>query len=195
MSYQDYRQSLNRQLSDKVQQELSSFREEMLSKSPQEIYEAAYQIATKNDIAECFSGTNYSPNTVKALMKSSNLLNEIYEEWLAADCSHMDDLQQTVSDFKDYGFVEAVVALTGVPTEWIPPPQTPKKDEPKVLLLPPKNKDCNTIWRPRYRHGNFFCKVCGDQTDFIHLHCLNKQINMSMFTIIKSTLRQYSTSP
>lgn len=162
MSYQDYRQSLNRQLSDKVQQELSSFREEMLSKSPQEIYEAAYQIATKNDIADCF---------------------------------HMDDLQQTVSDFKDYGFVEAVVALTGVPTEWIPPPQTPKKDEPKVLLLPPKNKDCNTIWRLRYRHGNFFCKVCGDQTDFIHLHCLNKQINMSMFTIIKSTLRQYSTSP
>lgn len=102
MSYQDYRQSLNRQLSDKVQQELASFREEMLSKSPQEIYKAAYQITTKNEIAECFADTNYSPNVVKALMKSPNLLNEIYEEWLAADCSHMDDLRQTIADFKDY---------------------------------------------------------------------------------------------
>ena len=28
--------------------------------------------------------------------------------------------------------------------DWKPPP-APKKDEPKVLLLPPKNKDCNRV--------------------------------------------------
>ena len=54
---------------------------------------------------------------------------------------------------KDYGFVEAVEALTGVSTEWIPPPQTPKKDEPKVLLLPPKNKDCNRVMQYLFRRG------------------------------------------
>lgn len=102
MNYQDYRQSLNRRLSDKVQQELTSFREEMLSKSPQEIYDAAYQIAIKNDIAECFKDTDYSPNVIKALMKSPNLLNEIYDEWLGRDCSQMDDLRQTIADFKSY---------------------------------------------------------------------------------------------
>lgn len=35
-------------------------------------------------------------------MKSPNLLQEIYEEWLASDYSHMEDLRQTITDFKDY---------------------------------------------------------------------------------------------
>jgi len=54
---------------------------------------------------------------------------------------------------KDYGFVEAVEALTGVSTEWIPPPQSPKKDEPKVLLLPSKNKDCNRVMQYLFGRG------------------------------------------
>ena len=54
---------------------------------------------------------------------------------------------------KDYGFVEAVEALTGNAVEWIPPPQTPKKDELKVLLLPPKNKDCNRVMQYLFGRG------------------------------------------
>lgn len=50
---------------------------------------------------------------------------------------------------KDYGFVEA---LTGGAVEWTPP-QTPKKDEPKVLLLPPKNKDCNRVMQYLFGRG------------------------------------------
>ena len=53
---------------------------------------------------------------------------------------------------KDYGFVEAVEALTGGAVEWTPP-QTPKKDEPKVLLLPPKNKDCNRVMQYLFGRG------------------------------------------
>ena len=102
MDYQEYRQSLNQKLYDKVQRELSAFREEMQSKPPQEIYDAAYQITIKNDIAECFSDTDYSPQAAKALMESSNLLQDIYEEWLERDNSHMEDLRQTVADFKSY---------------------------------------------------------------------------------------------
>lgn len=39
MNYQEYKQSLNQKLTDKVQKELSAFREEMQGKPPQEIYE------------------------------------------------------------------------------------------------------------------------------------------------------------
>ena len=53
---------------------------------------------------------------------------------------------------KDYGFVEAVEALTGGAVEWTPP-QTPRKDEPKVLLLPPKNKDCNRVMQYLFGRG------------------------------------------
>jgi hypothetical protein len=100
LNYQEYRQSLNCKLTDKVEQELATFREETLSKSPKEIYEAAYQISLKSDIAECFSETDFSPQAVKALMKSTNLLDDIYQEWLETDYSHMEDLRQTVSDLR-----------------------------------------------------------------------------------------------
>lgn len=113
MNYQEYKQSLNQKLTDKVQKELSAFREEMQGKPPQEIYDAAYQIALKNDIAECLSGTDYSPQAAKALMKSSNLLQEIYEEWLATDYSHMEDLHHTIADFKDY-MVKTEKILSGL---------------------------------------------------------------------------------
>ncbi len=53
---------------------------------------------------------------------------------------------------KDYGFVEAVEALTGGAVEWTPP-QTPKKDEPKVLLLPPKHRDCNRVMQYLFGRG------------------------------------------
>ena len=89
-------------LPDKVQQELSVFQKEMLSKSPQEIFDAAYQIQVKNDIAECILNANYSPQAVKALLKSPNLLQDIYDEWLETDYSHMGELSCTVTDFKNY---------------------------------------------------------------------------------------------
>ena len=102
MNYQEYKQSLNQRLTDKVQREFSAFREEILGKPPQEIYDAAYQIVLKSDIVECFSNADYSPQAAKALMKSPNLLQEVYEEWLETDFSHMEDLRQTITDFKDY---------------------------------------------------------------------------------------------
>ena len=54
---------------------------------------------------------------------------------------------------KEYDFVEAVEILTGqTMADWKPPP-TPKKDEPKVLLLPPKNKDCNRVIQYLFGRG------------------------------------------
>lgn len=54
---------------------------------------------------------------------------------------------------KEYSFVEAVEALTGVTADWIPPPPALKKDEPKVLLLPTKNKDCNRVIQYLFGRG------------------------------------------
>ena len=102
MNYQEYRQSLNQRLTDRVQRELTCFREEMQAKTPQEIYDAAYQIAMKNEIADCFSNADYPSQTAKALMKSPNLLQDIYEEWLGREDFHMDELRQTIADFKSY---------------------------------------------------------------------------------------------
>ena len=46
---------------------------------------------------------------------------------------------------RELGFVEAVQTLTGDMGDWKPPPPAVKKDEPKVLLLPPKNKNSDRV--------------------------------------------------
>lgn len=47
---------------------------------------------------------------------------------------------------KEYGFVEAVEILTGQAlADWKPPPSAPKKEEPKVLLLPEKNANTDRV--------------------------------------------------
>ena len=37
----------------------------------------------------------------------------------------------------------------------------------------------------RYGQGDLFCKVCGDQPDLFHLHCLIQQVNMCRFAILR----------
>lgn len=54
---------------------------------------------------------------------------------------------------KDYTFVEAVQTITGQCGDWKPPPPAPKKDEPKVLLLPPKNKDGDKVLQYLFGRG------------------------------------------
>lgn len=79
--YQKQKQDLNHLLYEKVQSELAVFQKEMLTKTPEEIYEAAHEIAVKHKIAKVFAGSDYSPISAAVLLKSENLLQDIYDEW------------------------------------------------------------------------------------------------------------------
>lgn len=60
---------------------------------------------------------------------------------------------------KEYSFVEAVEALAGITAGWSPPPVSAPKEEPKVLLLPPRNKDCDRVIQYLFGRGiDFQCK-------------------------------------
>ena len=54
---------------------------------------------------------------------------------------------------KEYSFVEAVEALAGITASWSPPPVSAPKEEPKVLLLPPRNKDCDRVIQYLFGRG------------------------------------------
>ena len=55
---------------------------------------------------------------------------------------------------KEYDFVEAVEILTGQAlADWKPPSPAEKKDEPKVLLLPPKFKNCDRVLQYLFGRG------------------------------------------
>ena len=54
---------------------------------------------------------------------------------------------------RELGFVEAVQTLTGDMGDWKPSPPAVKKDEPKVLLLPPQNKDSDRVLQYLFGRG------------------------------------------
>lgn len=54
---------------------------------------------------------------------------------------------------KEYSFVEAVEALAGITESWSPPPVSAPKEEPKVLLLPPRNKNCDQVTQYLFGRG------------------------------------------
>lgn len=112
MTYKDYKQSLNQKLAGKVQQELLNFQKEIQEKTPQEVYDMSQQTFIKEEIAKCFSNPDYSPQAAKALLKSSNLLHEIYEEWLECGEENTDSLRQIIADFKNY-MVKVEKVLSG----------------------------------------------------------------------------------
>ena len=94
--YRKRKRELNHQLYERVQSELAVFHKEMLGKTPEEIYEAAHEIAA------AFAHIDFSPVSVKALLKSPNLLNDIYEEWRERDGLPEGGLKELIEDFRKY---------------------------------------------------------------------------------------------
>lgn len=100
--YREKKQELNHQLYERVQSELAVFQKEMLGRNPQEIYESAHEIAAKHEIAAAFAHTDFSPMGVRALLKSPNLLHDIYEEWKERGCLPEGGLGGLVDEFRAY---------------------------------------------------------------------------------------------
>lgn len=94
--YRERKRELNHQLYERVQSELAVFYKEMLRRTPEEIYESAHEIAA------AFSGTDYSPASVRALLKSPNLLDDIYKEWQEHGSLPPGGLKELIEEFRKY---------------------------------------------------------------------------------------------
>lgn len=51
------------------------------------------------DILIIFENEDLPDNHVKALLKLKYPLEECYDKWLKADCSHIERLKRTIEDF------------------------------------------------------------------------------------------------
>ena len=94
---------------------------------------------------------------------------------------------------KEYDFVEAVEILKGqTVADWKPPP-APKKDEPKVLLLPPKNKDCNRVIQYLFGRGidyQLIQKCIADGTLYESADYHNAVFNDKVGRLCTATLKE-----
>ncbi len=110
--YREKKQELNHQLYERVQSELAAFQKEMMGRTSQEIYESAYEIAAKHEIAAAFAHTEFSPMGARTLLKSPNLLDDIYKEWKERGALPEDGLKGLINEFRAY-MVKAERSLSG----------------------------------------------------------------------------------
>lgn len=91
---------IRKKLYEKMQKEYNDFIEEMKNNEPQFIVNNAYQIVIKEELVAMFypESEQYDIDEIKALNKTKNLLEELYQGWMDSDAGIHSVLEDNVSD-------------------------------------------------------------------------------------------------
>ena len=89
-----------KKLYEKMQNEYNDFIEEMKNNEPQFIVNNAYQIVIKEELVAMFypESEQYDIDEIKALNKTKNPLEELYQGWMDSDAGIHSVLEDNVSD-------------------------------------------------------------------------------------------------
>ena len=91
----------NSQLYERASAEYAEFIKDLERKTPQEIFDFAYEIVLKADILCLLESHDMSKKEINVLLTLEKPLDSIYTSWMDSDYSHMDMLQQTMDDLID----------------------------------------------------------------------------------------------
>lgn len=91
---------IRKKLYEKMQKEYKDFIEEMKNNEPQFIVNNAYQIVIKEELVAMFypESEQYDIDEIKALNKTKNPLEELYQGWMDSDAGIHSVLEDNVSD-------------------------------------------------------------------------------------------------
>jgi len=83
-----------------MQKEYNDFIEEMKNNEPQFVVNNAYQIVIKEELVAMFypESEQYSVDEIKALNKTKNPLEELYQGWMDSDAGIHSVLEDNVSN-------------------------------------------------------------------------------------------------
>ena len=105
----------------------------------------------------------FEPNNVEAVKGTTNVYRTVDHDSLKISNGKWFWWSQGIGGYsaldylikvRDYSFIEAVEILTGKElSDWTPPPPKAEKDEPKVLLLPPKYQDSSRVTQYLFGRG------------------------------------------
>ena len=92
------RKSLEDRAYEKINREMNEYLDEIKTKSPEEIVEAAYEITYKQEILGMFECEGaFNDKQSMAILKTKNALDYLYKEWLDYDGSVLDELRNSVN--------------------------------------------------------------------------------------------------
>ena len=94
--------TLSDQLFFKMKKELDTFKADLMTKPPQDILNAAYELTIKEDLLCIFEMEDrFSEKECRALLKCKAPLDYLYQEWMDTDVTYMDVLRDSVQNTID----------------------------------------------------------------------------------------------
>lgn len=91
-------EELNTRLYQKMFAEQESYREWLLSQTPDEILNHTYEYTVREDILMSLEYHDLPDTQAKALLKSSSPLADVFKDWEKKETGYMEDIWQTVED-------------------------------------------------------------------------------------------------
>lgn len=91
-------EELNTALYEKMFAEQETYRAWLLSQSPEEILNHAYEYTVREDIMMSLEYHDLPNTQVRALLKLPSTLADVFADWENKETGHMDDIWQTVED-------------------------------------------------------------------------------------------------
>ena len=91
---------IRKKLYEKMEKEFRDFIEEIKNNEPEVIVNSAYQIVIKEELVSMFypESEQYDIEEIKALNKTKNPLEELYQGWMDSDAGIHSVLEDNVSD-------------------------------------------------------------------------------------------------
>lgn len=91
-------EELKQKFDDKIDNEYKEFIEELKQCSPQVILERAYEKVSKEEMVYKIKDKDYTVSDLKALLKTEEILQECYDEWLKSDGNFNEVLEYAVDE-------------------------------------------------------------------------------------------------
>lgn len=87
-----------KKLNEKLGQEMKEFKDKLKENGVDYAIDRAYELVAKQEIIDTFADRDLEKNEIKALLKTKNVLDEIYYNWLDFDGNLREQLEYCVDD-------------------------------------------------------------------------------------------------
>ena len=89
-------EELNAELYEKVSTEFDEYKNNLLMLPPEQLLEHAYAYVVRSDIVIAIECGNIHARQAQALLKSDNVLDEIFGKWKDFEKNHMDTVRMAI---------------------------------------------------------------------------------------------------
>jgi GTP cyclohydrolase II len=95
-------EELNQALYNRLSDEQMEWKKWLLSQSPEEVLQHAYEYTSREDIILALEYTDLSDEQCLALLKSPCPLADIFKEFERMESEHMEEIRQSIESRADY---------------------------------------------------------------------------------------------